>query len=190
MKKVKVILPIILPVLLIMGILAVSVYADKPESPPGLSKKEPKPEPVEIEVWGAIEGTGAPANIVIEFSETFKGIDVYGKKRDESGSFIANPDKPPAFKITGPGRHRSLKYYYCDHTDHLSTDGICDNEAHNPQNYKSLTISNGRLVKKTEQVIFPAGSRWVIRWKKTMDVLVEGELDAEVTYEVLEWSTP
>jgi len=38
MKKVKVILPIILPVLLVVGTLAVSGHAKKPHPPPGLSK--------------------------------------------------------------------------------------------------------------------------------------------------------
>ncbi len=189
MKKVKVILPIILPILLIMGILAVSVYADPPESPPGQSKPKPKQEPILISVTGDIEGTGNPANIAIKFSETFQGIDVYGNDRDESGSFIANPDNPPALKITGPGRHRRLKYYYCDADTHPSETDICGVTGHDPDNYKCLTIIyEGRVEKKTERVVFPAGSRWVISWKKIMGTILEGTLAEDVTYEVLQWS--
>ena len=186
MKKVKVILPIILPILLIMGILAVSVYADKPESPPGLSK--PKQEPILISVTGAIKGEGDPCEISVEF--------MGGSFGQYAGSYVANPDYPPALKITGPGRHRSLRYYYCD-GDHEPTDEICSNKDHDPDNYKSLRISNGRLVKKTEQVIFPAGSRWRITQKIILpsgdwdgEIVDEGTLAEDVTYEVKEWSTP
>ncbi len=193
MKKVKVIVPIILPVLLIMGILVVSVYADKPESPPGLSKPKPKQEPILISVTGAIDGTGAPANIAV----TFDGESFVDKV--QAGSYVANPDYPPALKVTGPGRHRSLSYYYCDSTDspHSIIDGICNNGEHDPDNYKSLRISNGRLVKKTDKVIFPAGSKWRITQKIILpsgdwvgEIVAEGTLAEDVTYEVLEWSTP
>jgi hypothetical protein len=191
MKKVKVILPAILPVLLITGILAVSGHADKPESPPGLSK--PKPEPILISVTGAIDGEGAPENISVEF--------MGGSFGEYAGSYVANPDYPPALKISGPGRHRSLSYYYCDSADldHSTTeDGICNDDGHDPDNYKNLRISNGRLVKKTDKVIFPAGSRWRITQKivdpttgdVTGEIVAEGTLAEDVTYEVLEWSTP
>ncbi len=191
MKKVKVILSIILPILLIMGILAVSVYADKPPSQPGPSKKEPKPEPILISVTGAIEGEGAPENISVKFMR-----DSFG---EYAGSYVANPDILLALKISGPGRLRSLNYFYCDFTDspHSITDGICNDKDHDPDNYKNLRISNGRLVKKTEQVIFPAGSRWRITQKIILpsgdwdgEIVAEGELELDVTYKVLEWSTP
>jgi len=180
--KVKVILPIILPVLFITGILAVSGHADKPDSPPGLSKPKPKQEPILISVTGAIEGEGNPYEIsVVLVDPSFDG---------EAGSFIANPDYPPALKVTGPGRHRRLRYYYCDNPDHEGSGGICENPSHSPDNYKCLTIYNGILEKKTDKVIFPDGNRWAISWKKTMGVLIEGTLSMEVRYEVLKWGTP
>ena len=191
MKKVKVILPIILPVLIIMGILAVSVYADRPPSPPGQAKKEPKPEPVKVSVTGAIEGTGAPANIAV----TFDGESFVDKV--QAGSYIANPDYPPALKISGPGRHRSLNYYYCYNPDHADSGGICDDDEHDPEYYRNLRISNGILEKKTDKVIFPIGSRWGIIQKiedqpgeVTGELVAEGTLEEEVIYEVKEWSTP
>ena len=181
--KVKVILSIILPVLLITGILAVSVYADKPESPPGLSKSKPKQEPILISVTGDIDGEGDPYEISVALVDPSFG--------DEAGSFVANPDYPPALKISGPGRHRSLKYYYCDHESHSFPGPICSNEDHDPFNYKCLTIIyEGRVEKKTEQVVFPADSRWVISWKEIMGPILEGTLANDVTYEVKEWSTP
>lgn len=182
MKKVKVILPIILPILLIMGILAVSGHAEKPGSPPGQSKPKPKQEPILISVTGAIEGIGDPYEISVALVDTSFG--------DEAGSFIANPDYPPALKISGPGRHKRLSYYYCDHPDHVASDVICDDTDHDPENYKCLTIIyEGRVEKKTERVVFPAGSRWGISWKKIMGTILEGTLAEDVTYEVLEWST-
>lgn len=183
--KVKVILPIILPVLLITGILAVSGHADKPDSPPGLSK----PEPVLISVTGAIQGGGNPYEISVAF--------VDGSFGNKAGLFVANPDYPPALKITGTGKHRSLKYYYCDNSDHDGSGDICDVRSHNPDNYKSLAIYDGRLEKKTDKVIFPAGSRWRITQKIILpsgdwdgEIVAEGTLETEAVYEVLAWSTP
>ena len=158
MKKVKVILQITLPVILIVGVLAVSGHAKKPPSPPSQSK----PEPVLLNVTakGAIEGDGAPANIAITLSGIFQGTDANGEYRDESGSFIANPDYPPAFTVYGNNRHKRLSYYYCDSDEspHSNTDGICDDPDHDPLNYKNLRIYGGILDKNTGDIVFPKGS--------------------------------
>jgi hypothetical protein len=60
----------------IVGILAVSGRADKPGSPPGLSK--PEGEPVLVSVTGGIAGKGNPCEISVTFA-------------DESFSALLNP---------------------------------------------------------------------------------------------------
>jgi len=91
-------------------------------------------------------------------------------------------------------RINRMSHYYCDNTEHAVGEVICDDTfhtiKHDPHNYKCLTIRGGRIEKKTDRVIFSAGSRWAISWKETMSVLVEGELTVDVTYEVKGWSTP
>ena len=180
--KVKVILSIILPVLLITGILAVSGHAKKPPSPPGLSK------PVLITVSGGIEGSGPDAaKMAITLVD-----DSFGEEL--AGSYIANPDFPPALKVSGPGRHsRTLRYYYCDADLHPPGTDICGVTEHDPFNYKCLIIRGGTLVdrkisgKETEQIDFPAGSPWEI-WRKPREGEEEGVLVAndvlvqDVTY--------
>lgn len=181
---------------LLVSLFAVSGHATPPSgSPPGHSK--PKPELLNVTATGAIKGTGAPANIAITLTDTFQGTDVNRKYREESGSFIANPDYPPAFKVSGNNRHQRLSYYYCDagpHIDEQLKDGICDENpsdesGHDPLNYKILKIFGGIRDKKTGDIVFPTGSRWVISWKDTMATLIEGTLDMEVTL-VTEWSNP
>ena len=166
MKKVKVISAIILPVLLIVGILAVSGHADKPDSPPGLSKT--------VEVTGDIVGTGDPAGMRVTFSATFG---------DEAGNKVANPDGP--LSVSGPRKQKWLRYYYCD-GEHDPTDEICSNTVdHDPHNYKSLSIMGGRVEGKGRdtKIVFPAGSTWRIGWKEIMGTILKGTLAEEVTYE-------
>ena len=184
MKEVKVISAIILTVLVITGTLAVSGHAEKPPSPPGQSK----PEPVLISVTGAIQGQGDPAEISVAF--------VDGSFGEYAGSYVANPDYPPALKVTGPGKHKRMRYYYCDHESHDSSAGVCSNSQHDPENYKCLTIQGGEPEKKTERVIFQAGSTWTIVQKIILptgdwqgELVAEGTLGGEVVYEVLEWSS-
>ena len=183
MKEVRVISAIVLATLLITGTLAVSGHAKKPPSPPGQSK----PEPVLISVTGAIEGQGGPAEIGIAFVDSSFG--------EYAGSYVANPDYPPALKVTGPGKHKRMRYYYCDHESHDFPEGVCSNSDHDPTNYKCLTISGGESEKKTERIVFPAGSTWTIVQKIILptgdwdgELVAEGTLDTEVIYEVLEWS--
>jgi hypothetical protein len=185
MKAARVVSAIVLPVLLVMAILAVSVYAGKPPSPPGRSKQKP----VLVSVAGAIVGIGAPTSIAIELSDTFQGTDVYGEYRDESGSFISNPDYPPSLRVSGPRKNKRLSYYYCDSTtpEHTTTeDGICNDESHDPENYKRLLILGGTVEKETGDIVFPAGSAWRIGWKDIMGTLIEGTIDEEVRYAVEE----
>ena len=200
MKKVKVILPIILPVLLIMGTLAVSGHAKKPPSPPGLSK----PEPVLISVTGDIWGTGHPTDMDVGFSATFGA---------EVGNKVANPDG--SLRGGGTRKNKRVRYYYCGHSGHFDSDPTdpighkCENPLHDPahdggelppppSDYKCLIISGGVVEggKETAQIRFPKGSYWEI-WQKVNlpegqvegELVAEGTLDAEVRYEVLEWST-
>ncbi|OHB65021.1 MAG: hypothetical protein A2Y76_09450 [Planctomycetes bacterium RBG_13_60_9] len=184
------ILPLIAAVGAIVGTVAVSGHADKPVSPPGQSK--PEPEPALVSVTGAIAGQGNPYEISITFVDESFG--------ELAGSYVANPDYPPALRIGGPGRvNKRLIYYYCDHPDHDPPEGVCTNPDgdHDPEHYKCLAIYGGTEDRKTGQVIFPAGSSWRITQKivsETGDVtgklVVAGELAAPVTYEVLEWGTP
>ena len=171
MKKVKVVSATVIPILLIVGILAVSVYADKPPSPPGLSK------PVQISVSGAIEGIGDPAHMGIEF------IDIFG---DDVGPQVGNPDGPLAVFGTRKGP-RTLKYYYCNAVYHDDADQ-CDNSLeHDPLNYKALMIYGGALEgkKETERIVFPVGSKWEVLSKVLMGVEFSGALEREIIYREL-----
>ncbi len=190
MRKPRMILPLVAAVGAMIGSLAVSGHADKPASPPGLSKPEPKA--VHVSVTGAIAGQGNPYEISITFVDASFG--------DLARSYLANPDYPPALKVGGPGRvNKRLMYYYCDHPDHDPAEGICTDPDgnHDPEQYKCLAIYGGTEDKKTGQVIFPVGSSWRITQKivsETGDVSGElfaaGQLASPLTYEVLEWGTP
>lgn len=138
MKKVKVVSATVLSGLLIVGILAVSAYA---------KGKPPKPEPIldYVNITGGIEAhCNNSAEISIEFLD-----DSFG---EHAGSFVANPDYPPALEVGGPGKNRRLTYYYCDHSDH-DADGseenkICAEGTHSPYYYKELMISGGNVTSK------------------------------------------
>jgi hypothetical protein len=110
---------------------------------------------------------------------------------DASGSCKANPDYPPAYKVSANNRHKRLSFYYCDSTgiEHITKDGICADGNHTPWNYKNLRVSSGILDKNTGDIVFPKGSTGRISWKETMATLIEGTLDAEAKL-VTEWSTP
>jgi hypothetical protein len=171
MKKVKVVSVIVLSILLIVGFLDVSGHAAKPPSPPGQSKL------VQISVSGAIEGTGDPAHMGIEFIDTFGG---------DVGTQVSNPDGPLAVFGTRKGP-RTLRYYYCDAVYHDDPDQ-CDNpREHDPSNYKALMIYGGALEgkKETERIVFPAGSEWEVRSKVFMGVESYGTLENEVIYREL-----
>ena len=170
--KVKVILSIILPVLLIMGILAVSGHAKKPPSPPGLSKP--------VSVSGAINGVGAPARIAISFD----GQSFVNKGHNDL--YVANPDG--GLRVFGTRKGpRTLRYYYCNAAYHEDSDQ-CDNPLeHDPLNYKALMIYGGALEgkKETERIVFPVGSKWEVRSKVLMGVEFSGTLEREIIYREL-----
>ena len=197
--KVKVILSIILPVLLITGILAVSGHAKKPLSPPGQSK----PEPVLVSITGSItgvgtdgdiDGTGNPATMAIHFSGNFTGFDKDGIPYEEIGTRVQNPDRENPLRIGGTPKNKNFSYRYCDHHSHVDSIDICnmDDEtnpdSHSPYYYKELDIYGGILDKKTGKIFWPAGSDWRISWKEIMGTIITGTLDVGVTYEVLQWS--
>ena len=180
MKRAKLVSAIILPVFLVVGILAVSAYA---------KGKPPKPEPVldYVDIMGGIEGhCNNSAEISIEFLD-----DSFG----EPGSFVANPDNPPALEVGGPGKNRRLTYYYCDHPDHepdgseentICADAEAETYPHSPHYYKALMISGGKVTSKRGEdltIVFPSGSTWRIGWKETMSWdYAEGTLVTPVTY--------
>ena len=176
MKRAKLVSAIILPVFLVVGILAVSAYA---------KGKPPKPEPVldYVDIIGGIEGHyNNSAEISIKFLDS--SFDTH------AGSFIANPDNPPALEVGGPGKNRRLTYYYCDHPDHdadvSEENKICAEGTHSPYYYKALMISGGKVTSKRGEdltIVFPAGSTWRIGWKQTMSWdYAEGTLVTPVTY--------
>jgi hypothetical protein len=181
MKAARVVLTILPFVLLVAALLTVSAYAEKPPSPPGRSRTET------VSITGAISGTGVPASIAIALGPDFQGTDVYGGSRDESGSFIANPDYPPALKMFGVPKDQTLSYYYCDYVgpDHVITpDGICADTRHDPEHYKRLQILGGTVEKETRDIVFPIGSAWQIGWKVTGVALITGTISEQVRYHV------
>ena len=165
--KVKVILSIILPVLLVVGTLAVSGHAKKPHPP----------HPEQVSVSGAIVGTGDPSLMGIVFVDTFG---------DDVGPQVSNPDGPLAVYGTRKGP-RTLRYYYCNAPSHGNPDQ-CDNpDEHDPSNYKALFIYGGTLEGKAHdtQIVFPVGSIWEVRSKVLMGVEFSDILENEVTYRIL-----
>jgi hypothetical protein len=185
MRKLRMMLPLVIVAGAIVGVVTIAARADKPTSPPGQSK--PEPEPVLVSVAGAMEGQGDPYEISITFLD-----DSFGEL---AGSYVANPDYPPALKVGGPGRvNKRLMYYYCDGSHESSA--LCDVESHDPANYKCLMIYDGVEDKKTGQIIFPAGSPWRVTQKVITGGVVSGEVVAvdtlaeQVTYEVQKYGTP
>lgn len=155
MKRAKAVFPIVLCVLLVSGMLTVSGHAKKPV------------EPVldHIVLTGDISGTGDPAAMRVNFSETF-----ISSEGSEAGWHAANPDG--RLRVRGPRRHKRLGYYYCSQLAnvHGALD-CCDPVAypsHDPDDYKYLQISGGFVEGKgrdTHKVFFPAGSTWTITQK-------------------------
>ncbi|MFH1716951.1 MAG: hypothetical protein ABIF19_06340 [Planctomycetota bacterium] len=175
MKKAKVVSAIVLPVLLIVGTLVVSGHAGKPQP-------EPEPQPAQISVSGAIQGEGNPCAIKVTLVDPSFG--------DEGGTFISNPDDPPSFRVEGSPGNIKLIYYYCI-AEHEGNPLICNNVAEHDEttNYRCVAIYNGRLDKKTGQILFRAGSRWRLSQNAVPTTVSVGTLDMEVRYTVLEWSS-
>ncbi len=193
MRETRVVSAIVLSVLLVGGILAVSVPA-KPPAPPGPS------EPAIVSLTGPVAGTGAFANIELVLSpDEFQGDgmgSLSGSHLVEGGSFIANPDYPPALTVPGPRTGKELSYYYCGypapHDTTQTIDGICADTSHTDY-YKRLRILGGYVEKKTGDIVWPIGSEWRISYKQySTDEnggrVLMGYLKNEVRYKVVEWS--
>jgi len=193
MRKARAVSAIVLSVLLVGGILAVSVPAKSP-SPPG------QLEPAIVSLTGPVVGTGAFANIGISLSpDEFQGQG-YDIHKDtyyyEGGSFIANPDYPPALTVPGPRTSKELSYYYCASLEspHKTTiDGICADQDHDPADYKRLRILGGYVERQTGDIVWPTGSEWRISYKEYKDDanggrVLMGYLTEPVRYKVVGWS--
>jgi hypothetical protein len=194
MRKARAVPAIVLSVLLVGGILVVSVLAKPPSSPPG------QREPAIVSLTGPVTGIGAFANIELELWDgEFQGEgmgSLIGSYLHEGGSFIANPDYPPALTVPGSRTSKELSYYYCaypfGHTPEQTTDGICNAEDHTDY-YKRLRILGGYVDKNTGYIIWPQGSEWRISYRKYSDDdnrgrVLTGYLKARVTYTVVEWT--
>ena len=174
MKRAKTAVPILLPLLLVVGILAVSGRADKPDYPPGLSAST-------VLLTGAISGTGDPAHMKITFSDDSCGADLEGR------TVVANPDG--RFGVNGVGHGPNVLYYYYCAADHYDSDVDCCNDStHDPDYYYVVRIFGGVLEGKGNdtRVIFAAGSSWTISWKVSGQISSQGTLAAPVTYTVLQ----
>ena len=183
MKKLRRILPIILPAFAILGTLAVSGHAGKPAPPP---------VPTWVKVTGAITGEGDPKAISVTFDSSLAYA--YPEGCTQGPVFISNPDRTRSlYVILVAGRMRkALRYYYCAHKDHEgSTDLICNDGEHNPDYYYCLTIGHGITQKKNptadfDHVTFPVSSPWEISWKVDDTVVKKGTLSVPVTYDVID----
>ena len=177
MRKVRKTLPIVIPAFAILGILAVSGHAKKPS---------PSPSEPTVAVTGGIEGEGNPAMIRVTFADS--SFEPFGL---QNSSFISNPDYPPSLRTlldtTGPTK--ILKYYYCTHESHASSDFlICDEPSHDPYNYFCLLIGGGISQKKGspfDHVVFPKESPWYISCKKDNSIVASGILSTETRYDVI-----
>ncbi len=144
-----------------------------------------KPAPF-VYVTGGIIGSGDPRWIRIAFLDgSFESVGY------RAGTVvISNPDYPPSLSIypatPGPGvKTLVLSYYFCDSRDHGPSDLICTVPEHSPLNYKRLRISSGIAQKRSNEVIFPAGSTWSIGFKETGVVEQEGTLESVVIYNLI-----
>ena len=178
MRKARRTLPIVLPALAILVILAVAGYAGKPTPPPQPS----------VVVTGGITGQGNPAEIRVTFVDS--SLVAFYPGRTPCW-FISNPDRPPSLGMVliVPGPDKALKYRYCSHPDHVGTDEtMCAETTHDPHYYYCLTIHGGVTAKKgtadLSHVTFPVGSLWDISSKETMSVVKDGKLGTAVTYDL------
>jgi hypothetical protein len=179
MRKVRNTLPIVLPALVILGMLAVAGHAGKPVPPVPT-----------VTVSGGIEGTGNPKATRITFADlSFR--DSYPQPDGKPvPSFPSNPDAPLTISAAG-GNRKTLMYCYCVHPDHLSSnETVCSHDqtpSHDPY-YYCLWIHGGVQQQKSTsgEVVFPVGSPWYINSKAEMKTVAQGTLLTPVAYKVLE----
>jgi hypothetical protein len=170
MRKVRRTLPIVLPALAILGLLAVAGHAAKPVPP------VPK-----VSVTGGIVGTGTPTAIRVTFADSSFATAYPGAR-----SFISNPDAPLTIIAAG-GNSRTLMYCYCTNSNHPPGALSCTDSSHDPD-YYCLWIHGGVQQRKSTsgEVVFPAGSSWQINSKVPKGFFASGTLSSEVIYQVLE----
>jgi len=160
--------------LAIVGMLAVAGHAQN------VVPQEAQKQGAVVSFSGGIEGFGDPTGITIAFVDR--------SFRSNAGTFISNPDYSPSlavyadFSVHPTGQ--VLSYFYCDSPEHDPGDLLCDDPEHSPEHYKRLRIFGGIKQKRSNQVIFPAGSIWQIGFKTTGVVEREGTLASEVVYSI------
>ncbi len=176
---------IVLPVLAILGALAVAGHAGKPVPLPTLVKLTGG-----IQIQSA-DNTGDPTRVHIKFNDSSLHISYPDATYTQFQEFVSNPDyspwlpsDTPSLWVTGSGANRTLQYFYCAHILHEHTGDLrCELSELHADHYYCLVISGGKT-QKTGAVVFPTGSNWKIN-KKTPSpgyTVAEGTLGAPVTY--------
>jgi len=179
MRKARNTLRSVVTALVVLGTIAVVGHAQK------VVPLASKPVPT-ASVTGGIQGQGDPKEIRIEFMDESFGPIGY----PPGTVVISNPDYPPSLNIytawTGPGNTKTLmlSYYYCDSPEHVEGDLICTVAEHSLLNYRRLRILGGTAQKRSNKVVFPAGSAWEIGCKETNGICESGQLTQGVIYDV------
>ncbi len=197
MRKVRRTLPIVLPALVILGILAVAGHAGKPTPPP---------LPTSVKLTGGIEiqsadNTGDPTRVRVKFIDSSLRIPypITDPETYTTGQeFISNPDysysppmppDTPSLSVTDTSANKTLAYFYCANILHQgkgTAELRCEIEGH-ADYYYCLVLLGGRL-QKTGAVVFPTGSSWMINKKTPLPGInvARGTLGAPVTYQVIQ----
>lgn len=190
MRKVTRTLPIVLPALMTLGLLAVTGRAGKPA--PSM--------PTWVKLTGGIkiesaDNTGDPTRVRVTFVDRSINFVPDPHFPDyTTGQFISNPDyspwlppDTPSLWVATTGKDRTLQYFFCANNLHAGkgTDDLrCEISAH-ADYYYCLVISGGK-VQKTGAVVFPTGSSWQINKKQNpQGSFAHGTLSMPVTYEVI-----
>ena len=189
MRKARRFLPIVLPALAILGLLAVAGHAGKPAPV----------WPTTVEVTGGIEilpsGTGDPRQVRVEFADSSIVIPRSGPDCATGREFISNPDyshsppmppDTPSLSVTGTSANKTLGYFYCAHNVHEGTGELrCAFPADHADYYYCLVLLGGKL-QKTGAVVFSKDCGWEIRKKQNPeDRITYGKLSTPVTYKVI-----
>ena len=188
MRKVRRTLPVVLPALAILGLLAVSSQA-----------RRPTPPPPTIQVVGGIKilpngTTTDPTNVRVQFDdESFvTGCPLWAGK-----SFPANADRSPALYTVimraGPPDtlDRRLRFYFCAHPSHTDQELRCQDPTEHSDYYYCLNLLDGQTTGKgrgdLNHLTYPPGTFWNIG-KKVVDgsTVPQGNLVTETTYDVTE----
>lgn len=193
MRKARRTLPVVLPALAVLGMLAAAGHAGKP-LPPAFPTLVKLTGGIEIQ---ATENTADPTHAGVEFIDNSLRIAYRDATYTTGQEFISNPDytpgtspDTPSLWVTGAGANMTLQYFYCAHVTHAEM-GSADTRCQYPETYADhyycLVISGGKTQKKTGAVVFPAGSAWRINKKTPLPGVnvALGTLTMPVTYQVL-----